>query len=178
MATKRPPSLLRTLRLIALAVTLFGISNVASAVFFNNNTFSTQAIVLEFAPNDTFFGPGRTPVMAFVDFRNNKRISSPLSALGTGDLQLGQKRDIRYDSFDPNVFRLDTPLGMWGDSALRLLMGLIPLIFLSISIASSGKKAPARAAWQPKKGSIKPVHLIRHTGDSINSDTPAVRRMR
>lgn len=177
MATKRPPSLLRTLRLIAFAATLLSSGTLVSTILFYNVSFPTSGIILDFAPNDERFSPETTPIIAFIDFRNQKQLAAPDSALGTEGLFLGQKVPIRYDSNRPEVFRLDTLLGIWGSGVIRILYGLIPFLILSVLIR---KRAPARAqrqATSPRSSTLKPLHLIRHK-NTPTSDNGVVRRMR
>ncbi len=176
MATKRPPSLLRTLRFIALAATLLGSGPLVSSLFFYQTALLTGGIVLDFAPNDALFEPNTTPVLAFVDYQKQKIIATPYSALGADNVLRGDRLRIKYDPVTPENFRLDTPLGMWGASVLKLLYGLVPLIVLSRMIAA--KDTPRRKVARAKRShSITAEHLIKHN-NIPPADTPAVRRMR
>ncbi len=178
MATKRPPSLLRTLRLIALAVALLGIGKLVSTVLFSNNAYYANGIILDFAPTDEFFSPKTTPIIAFVDFRDQKQLAAPESALGTENLFLGQKVLIRYDPNTPKILRIDTPIGLWGTGVIRILFGLVPFVILSLVISAQGKRAPARQPRMAARSqSIKPTHLIRHKG-AAPVEAGVVRRMR
>ncbi len=143
MNIQRPRSSLYALRLIALAATLlFSIPLVNSALFYQTALLN-RGTVLDFAPNSGFLQPATTPVMAFTDYLHQKHTASPQSALGIGEIARGDTRRIRYDPVNPDNFRLDTPLGMWGASLLTLLFGLLPLLLLSATISARNKRGSA-----------------------------------
>lgn len=177
MATKRPPSLLRTLRFIAFAATLLGSGTLVSTILFYNTSLPARGIILDFAPNDERFSPETTPIIAFIDFRNQKQLAAPVSALGTEALFLGQKTPIRYDSNRPEVFRMDTLLGLWGSGVIRILYGLIPFLILSVLIGKQAPARPQRQATSSRSSTLKPLHLIRHKNTPISNNS-VVRRMR
>ncbi len=177
MAKNSPSSLLSTLRLIALAATLLASGPLISSLLFYKNALLTGGIVLEFAPNDAIFEPDTTPVIAFVDYRRQKYIAVPDSAFGADNVLLGQRLRLKYDPVNPENFRLDTPLGMWGRSVIRLLYGLVPFLILSVLLAGKGKRAPVQAPPRTRSQSIKPEHLIRHK-NAPPRESGVVRRMR
>ena len=177
MAKKRPPSLLGTLRFIAFAATLLGSGTLVSTILFYNSSLPASGIILDFAPNRERFSPETTPIIAYIDYRNQKRLGAPISALGTVGVLLGQKAALRYDANRPEVFRIDTLLGMWGAGVIRILYGLVPFLVLGML---AGRRAPARVqkpAASPRSSTLKPQHLIRHKS-APTSDSGVVRRMR
>ena len=178
MATKRPPSILRTLRMIALAATVLGSTKLVSTILFYNSSFSAQGIILDWAPSDEAFSTGRTPVIAFVDYRNQKQFAAPQSAAGTGGDRMGRKIPIRYDPDHPEIFRIDTPMGMWATGVINLLYGLVPFLLLSLLMAATGKKSPKRKRTPTRKSTVKVEHILDHSQKQKDSDKPVVRRMR
>lgn len=143
MLIQRPRSSLHTLRLVALAATLlFSIPLVNSALFYKTALLNSGT-VLDFAPNSGLLQPETTPIMAFTDYQHQKHTASPQSALGIGEIARGDTRRIRYDPVNPDNFRLDTPLGMWGASLLTLLYGLLPLLLINARISAENKRDSA-----------------------------------
>ncbi len=150
-----------------------------SSVLFYNTALFTRGNILDFAPNDAFLSPDHTPIIAFVDFRGQKQLGTPESALGMGDAFAGQEVTIGYNPDNPRVFRVYAPLSFWGPGVLALLYGLVPFLGLSFLIAVT-KQAPrirAASGARAKDFAVKPIHLMRH---KVPEDTsaPAVRRMR
>lgn len=178
MATKRPSSILRVLRLIALAATFLGSTNLVSTVVFYNSSFPTQGIILDFAQTDEAFSSGRTPIIAFTDYQNQKHFATPLSAVGSAYYILGQKRPIRYVRDSPEVFRIDTLIGMWGSGVIGLLYGLVPFVLLSVLISANRKGAPTRKSARKRQSTLGVKHLVDHTQSLNDTDKPVVRRMR
>ncbi len=178
MATKRPSSILRILRLIALVAAVLGSTNLVATVLFYNSSFPAQGIILEWAPSDEAFSTGRTPVIAFVDYRNQKQFAAPQSAAGTVNDRMGRKILIRYNPDNPEIFRIDTLMGMWATGVLGLLYGLVPFLLLSFLIAATNKKAPGRKRAAKRKSTLGVKHLVNHTQNMTDTDKPVVRRMR
>jgi len=178
MATKRPTSLLRILRMLALVATILAGFKLVNAVIAYNASFPAQGIVLDFAQTDEAFAPDRTPIIAFIDYRNQKLFGTPESALGSSAALLGQKIPIRYIRDNPNSFRLDTVLGMWGSGVITLLYGLVPFLILNFITAPTSKRKPARPRARQRKSTLNVSHLVDHTQSTTDTDRPVVRRMR
>ncbi|NOR63854.1 MAG: hypothetical protein GQ535_15365 [Rhodobacteraceae bacterium] len=177
MATKRPSFVLRSLRLLAFAATLLGGYKLVSTAIFKDASFFAQGIILDFEPTEEAFAPARTPLIAFIDFADQKQLATPESALGTEAAYLGQKVVIRYSPDNPRILRLDTFLGMWGSGVASLLFGLIPFLFFHTRIAKASKRTPARKSAK-RKSTLNVSHLVDHTQNMTDTDKPVVRRMR
>ncbi|HIP24482.1 MAG TPA: hypothetical protein EYG79_12955 [Rhodobacteraceae bacterium] len=175
MATKRPSSLLRTLRLIALVATLPGSFKLVSTVIFLNNAFPAQGIILDYAQADEAFAPDSTPIIAFINYRDQKVFGTPQSALGTSATFLGQKVPILYQPDNAQNFRLDTLMGLWGSSVISLLYGLLPFLLFNTLIGASNEGARTRTR---RKSTLGVKHLLDHTQNLSDTDRPVVRRMR
>ncbi len=143
MNIKRPRSALHTFRLVALAATLLCSIPLVNSALFYKTALLNRGTVLDFAPNSGFLQPATTPIMAFTDYQHQKHTASPQSALGIGEIARGDTRRIRYDPVNPDNFRLDTPLGMWGASLLTLLYGLLPLLLINAKISAQSKHGSA-----------------------------------
>ena len=178
MARKRPFSILRTLRFVALVATLLNSVGLVSTVLFYNSSIPAQGIILEWAPSDEAFSTGRTPVIAFIDHRNQKHLLAPQSAAGTANDRMARKIPIRYNPDNPAIFRIDTLMGMWATGVISLLYGLVPLVLLSLLIAATGKKAPGRKHMRKRKSTLGVKHLVDHAQNITATDKPVVRRMR
>lgn len=178
MASKRPFSILRILRLVALAATFWGGFHLVSAIQFYNSSFSARGIILDWAPSDEAFSSGRTPIIAFTDFRENKLLKSPQSAAGTEHNKLGQSILIMYNPSHPDVFRIDTAMGMWASSVISLLYGLVPFLLLSFIIATTSKRPKKRPRAKQRKSTLNVSHLVDHSQNMTDTDKPVVRRMR
>ncbi|MBL1434588.1 MAG: DUF3592 domain-containing protein [Rhodobacteraceae bacterium] len=178
MARKRPFSILRALRLFALVATFLGSSHLASTILFYNSSFATQGIILDWASSDEAAASGRTPIIAFIDFRDRKRLAAPQSAAGTENEQLGHKIQIRYNPDNPDIFRIDTPMGMWGSGIMSVLYGLVPFLLLSFLISSTNKRPTKRPRVQQRKSTLNVSHLVDHSQSMTETDRPVVRRMR
>lgn len=176
MATKRPSSVLRTLRLIALVATVLGSFKLVSTVMFLNTAFPAQGIILDYAQADEAFAPDRTPIIAFIDYRDQKLFGTPESALGTSATFLGQKVPILYQPDNSQNFRLDTLIGMWGSSVISLLYGLVP--FLLLNTFTGAANTSTRQRTRKRKSTLGVKHLVDHTQSLSDTDKPVVRRMR
>jgi hypothetical protein len=144
MNIQRPRSPLHILRFVALAATLLCSIPLVNSALFYKVALLNRGTVLDFAPNSGFLQPETTPVMAFTDYLKQKHTASPQSALGIGDIARGDTRRIRYDPVNPDNFRLDTPLGMWGASLLTLLYGLLPLLLIHALLSAQNKRPDRR----------------------------------
>lgn len=180
MARKKPFSLLRNLRFIAFLVVVYALWHLVQAFVFNQSNWPTDGIILEFVENDAPFNPSQSPLIAYVDFDGGKHLVIPENALDTETLSVGQKVWIVYSIDNPEHMRLDTPLGVWGTGSIWLVLGLAPLIILSVLISIFGKGKPNRSPHQRAKPtrSIEAVHLLGHDVDASDRDAPVVRRMR
>ncbi len=178
MASKRPSSILRVLRLIALVATFLGSTNLIATILFYNSSYSAQGIILDWAPSDEAFSTGRTPIIAFIDYRGHKQLAAPQSAAGTANVLMGRKIQIRYNPDNPEFFRIDSPMGMWATGVISLLYGLVPFLLLSLLISATSRKAPRRKHAAQRKSTLGVKHLVDHTQNMTATDKPVVRRMR
>lgn len=178
MATRHTSQTLRILRFLAFAATLLGGYHLVSTALVFNKSFSAQGIVLDFAPTNEAFAPDRTPIIGFVDYRNEKWFGAPESALGSSDAIIGQEIAIRYSPEAPEAFRLDTVLGLWGSGVRAVLYGLVPYLFMTIFMASPGKSKPSRPPSKKRESTLNVSHMVDHSQITNDTDKPVVRRMR
>ncbi len=148
MAIKRAPSLLPTFRLIALVVAVLCSFPLITSALFYKNALLNRGTVLNFAPHSGFLQSETAPLMGFTDYQHQKHVASPQSTLGIGEIVRGDSRRIRYDPVDPENFRLDTPLGMWGVSVIILLCGLLPFLLLHTLVSAQGRRGEAAGPVQ------------------------------
>ncbi len=179
MARKNTPSILRTLRLVALFALILAIGKLGLSARFYTAAAPTIGVVLETVWADNFLGPKTSPVIGFIDIDNEKRVAIPENVLATRGFVPGQKVHILYDIRDPESIRLDTPVGIWGTGVLWLVFALVPVLILSGLIAATRKRAPKLrpSPAQRQNRSIRPMHITPHQGGP-EPDTPVVRRMR
>lgn len=178
MATKRPFSILRFLRLIALLATFLSSTALISTALFYQSSIPARGIILDWAPSDEAFSTGRTPVIAFVDFQNRKQFSAPQSAAGTGADRMGREIPIRYSPDNPAIFRIDTLMGMWATGIIQLLYGLVPFLLLSLLIAATASKTPKRKRVARRTNAIKGMQPAEKRPTPSSTDKPVIRRMR
>ena len=163
---------------MAFAATLLGGYKLVGTVMDYNDSIPTQGIVLDFAPTNEAFAPDRTPIVAFIDYRDEKLFDTPESALGATASVRGLKIAIRYNRDNPESFRLDTVLGMWGSGVLGVLYGLVPYLFLTVFMASSSKSKLPHPRAKKRESTLNVSHLVDHTQSLTDTDKPVVRRMR
>lgn len=148
MNINRPRSMLHFLRQLALVATLLCTFPLVTSGLFYQTALLNEGTVLDFAPNSGAFQPESTPVLAFTDYMHQKHIATPQSALGAGAVQRGDVLRLRYDPENPENFRLDTPLGMWGVSVIILLCGLLPFLLLHLLVSAQRQRGEAAGPVQ------------------------------